>query len=80
MVGCKHEIKTHCQEHTEPNGILNCLKVSSQMLSDDASVSLKFYYLNFQLTGVCMEEANIIKVKLPIFRCTWSLASYNFTV
>ncbi len=27
MVGCKHEIKTHCQEHTEPNGVLNCLKV-----------------------------------------------------
>jgi hypothetical protein len=28
MVGCKHEIKTHCQEQSEPNGILNCLKVN----------------------------------------------------
>ena len=32
VVGCKHEIKTHCQEHTEPNGILNCLKVRFEHL------------------------------------------------
>jgi hypothetical protein len=30
MLSCKHEIKTHCQEHTEPNGILNCLKVGAR--------------------------------------------------
>lgn len=33
MVGCKHEIKTHCQEHSEPNGIFNCLKVKNNLFS-----------------------------------------------
>ena len=26
LVGCKHEIKSHCPEQNEVNGLLNCLK------------------------------------------------------
>ena len=26
LIGCKHEIKSHCPEQNEVNGLLNCLK------------------------------------------------------
>ena len=26
LMGCKHEIKSHCPEQNEVNGLLNCLK------------------------------------------------------
>ena len=26
LIGCKHEIKSHCPEQNEINGLLNCLK------------------------------------------------------
>lgn len=40
LIGCKHEIKQHCPEQNEVNGLLNCLKEVKEDANFDRSCKL----------------------------------------